>query len=229
MPSSILQQQRRTLTPGFLSSWSSGLPYPLPWRQIPLNIYLRTRAIFAVATNSGLWETRRFLQEKGVKSPLSFLGVHRPDVPWIAMSVPEASVPLMHRPPNVTECGAIVLDMGDAEDQDPKLAAWLKRRPTVLVNFGTLFLQKPPALLAMIEALDKVLAMTEVQVLWKVGKEGMAFREERWKQILDKWSSSDRLRVVDWVRAEPSSMLKTGDVVLSVHHGGASSYYDAVL
>lgn len=181
-----------------------------------------------MATSPDIWPKYKYLVSKGVKNPFSFMSLYRKGVPWIAMSVPEASLPAV-APPGLTECGAIVLDAGRAEDQDAELAAWAKGGPTVLVNFGTIFVHDPASLLAMAEALDVVLGKTNVRVLWKVGKGGVKFQDKRFREIVDKWAAADRLRVVDWVRVEPVSLLMTGDVVLSVHHGGASSYYDAVM
>jgi hydrogenase maturation factor len=36
-----------------------------------------------------------------------------------------------------------------------------------------------------------------------------------------------RLRVVDWLTVDPLALLKEGNVVCSVHHGGANSFYES--
>lgn len=71
-----------------------------------------------------------------------------------------------------------------------------------------------------------------LQVLWKLKKFG------DWEvkpggsevyNILKDEIDADRIRVVKWVTAEPMSVLRSGHIVCSVHHGGANSYYEAVM
>jgi hypothetical protein len=49
------------------------------------------------------------------------------------------------------------------------------------------------------------------------------------KEVLGREMDEDRVRVVGWLEAEPAAVLTTGRVVCSVHHGGANSYYEAVV
>lgn len=41
--------------------------------------------------------------------------------------------------------------------------------------------------------------------------------------------SSERLKISSWLTADPTAILKSGNVVAFVHHGGANCYHEAVL
>jgi hypothetical protein len=77
------------------------------------------------------------LSEKGLKEPMNFFGIHRPDTPWITQTTEGATIPLDYLPPNVTCAGPIVLSGATAAQQDPELTAWLKKARTVLINLGS--------------------------------------------------------------------------------------------
>lgn len=64
--------------------------------------------------------------------------MHRDDVPWITMTTDGAAIPVDVVPANVTCAGPIVLDAAPAEEQDPEMARWLKKAPTVMINLGSL-------------------------------------------------------------------------------------------
>ncbi|KAL2177464.1 glycosyltransferase family 1 protein [Thermothelomyces heterothallicus CBS 202.75] len=46
--------------------------------------------------------------------------------------------------------------------------------------------------------------------------------------ILRREIEADRVRIVDWVKPQPSAVLQAGTVVCSVNHGGANSFHDAL-
>jgi 2-acylglycerol O-acyltransferase 1 len=39
---------------------------------------------------------------------------------------------------------------------------------------------------------------------------------------------ADTARIRPWFEVEPMAMLQTGQIVCSVHHGGANSWYEAI-
>lgn len=150
-----------------------------------------------------------------------------PDVPWLTMSFNEATLPLEFIPQNFHTCGPIVVDTAPVEAQDAELAAWLKQAPTVLVNLGSGATYTKQMALSMLDALIPLMNLTEVQILWKFRNNG-----EYSDDFLDKaktYTSNGRLRVARWLKADTTSLLNTGDVVIYVNHGGASSYHEAVL
>lgn len=115
---------------------SSGFAFPVPLRDILENIYLNIRLIYAAMLTSQLSAKRAALKAKGVKSPITVLGLHRADVPWISMQTEGASIPVDVVPENVTCAGPILVGTAPANQQDPEIAEWLKQAPTILVNLG---------------------------------------------------------------------------------------------
>lgn len=104
----------------------------------------------------------------------------------------------------------------------------MQQQPTVLVNLGSEFSYTVERGTAMAETLAQVLTeVPELQILWKCRKEGNfddSFLEPARAHI-----DSGRLRVVAWLDVDPTALLKSGHIVLSVHHGGASCYHESVL
>lgn len=207
----------------------SGHPFPVPWSLIPQNIYLQLRFILGVLITPAINAKRAYLIERGVKDPINFIDAHREDVPWLSAAFPEAGLPLPYLPDNVTQCGPIVLDVAPAEEQDAELAAWLKRAPTMLVNLGSTVRYDEPRAIAMAQALVIVFESTDTQVLWKFRRDHDTDYNDDWKKPLEKYIASGRLRLEAWLKVDPVSLLNTGDIVVSVHHGGANSYYETVL
>lgn len=77
------------------------------------------------------------LGQFGLQEPLNLFGMHRPEVPWITQNTEGAMVPVDYVPPNVSCVGPILLSGASAAEQDPVIAAWMKRSPTVLINLGS--------------------------------------------------------------------------------------------
>ncbi|KAI0410029.1 hypothetical protein F4802DRAFT_543079 [Xylaria palmicola] len=199
-------------------------PFPVPWRKIPENVYFTARFIYEVMTRPDFKATKQYLRAHGIEDSVA---TPRPyDRPWISQDVPGASLPLDFVPPNVTTTGPIIFDAEPAVQQDPELVNWLSRSPTVLVNLGSLFTYSEHHASTMALAIEQVLAQTDVQVLWKIAKEDSVPANYTLpvKDIIDQ----GRLRVVDWLTVSPASILETGHIVASVHHGGANCYHEAI-
>lgn len=116
---------------------SSGFAFPLSWSQIPENIYINRRYIYAVIAGASLRRKQAALRKYGLKEPIDFMHMHRPDVPWITMHTDGASIPVDVVPDNVTSAGPILVHSAPAEEQDPELTAWMRKAPTVLINLGS--------------------------------------------------------------------------------------------
>ena len=130
---------------------------------------------------------------------------------------------------HVVSCGPIVLDVAPASTQDPKLARWLKRAPTMLINLGKSVKYDVHMAAAMIQAIDRTLvAKADVQVLWKFKKNG-DYDFEVLLLPVQSHIANGRLKIETWLKADPTSILQTGDVAVSVHHGGANCFYETVL
>jgi hypothetical protein len=78
----------------------------------------------------------------------------------------------------------------------------------------------------MAEALADFLSKTNVQVIWKVAKDG-DFNDD-YLASLKPYLQSDRIRVSKWLAVDPVALLETGDIIASVHHGGSNCYHEAV-
>ncbi|CAG7561845.1 unnamed protein product [Fusarium equiseti] len=196
-------------------SMSSGLPFPVPWSKIPENIYLNMRFIYAVLRMPDVVSKRKALREKGLKDPINFFGIYRDDVPWITVTAEGASIPVDYIPSNVTITNPIVLSVAPAEEQDPKLVEWLKKKPTVLVNLGS-------TVAALANVLDKV----DIQFLWKFNKVG-EYSDDVFLPV-KQHIESGRLKLERWLTVDPTALLESGLIVASIHHGGANCYNEAV-
>jgi hypothetical protein len=189
---------------------------------------------------SGTKEKQASLKSKGLSDPLNFYKLHRPDVPWFTQTLPEASLPLYKVPQNVSCLGPMSLYLGDAEEQDPDMAKWLARGPTVLVNLGSGFTWMEQKATVMASALAEMLQqLPDFQVLWKlrkyaddalenVGSPGGEPYDDTFAKPLQPFVEQGRVKIVSWLSADPTALLKTGHIVASVHHGGAGCYHEAI-
>jgi len=122
----------------------------------------------------------------------------------------------------------MVLSMASAAEQDPELAQWLSTRPTVIINMGSIFTWDKAYITEMALALEKVLRETNVQVLWKLQTRADSSDADVAAALapVAKEIEEDRVRISAWIKADPTALMETGHVVLAVHHGGASSFYE---
>jgi hypothetical protein len=169
---------------------------------------------------------------------------------------PEIEFPMVV-PQHVTPCGPVMRPAPSVAEVDPELDAWLRRGPTVFISLGTHRFMDEDEAVEMAEVVRRVLDADDerksedvggvrgrLQVLWKLKKVetdqnygslkqyvGKDFGTEpggRIHGVLGEALDSDRVRVVDWVKPQPSAVLQTGQVVCSIHHGGANSFNDAL-
>ncbi|KXH42941.1 hypothetical protein CSIM01_01695 [Colletotrichum simmondsii] len=181
---------------------------------------------WAMLFNPELVEKRKFLASHGLEDPISFFTIHQPgNGVFISQDTAAASIPLNSVPANVTTTGPIVISVASAAEQDLDLTLWLRRAPTVLVNLGSLFEYDADRAISMAGALEVVLRRTNVQVLWKMNT---YLDDKDWKPLVKEFLANDRLRVSKWLTVDPAALLETGDIIASVHHGGANCYHEAI-
>jgi hypothetical protein len=204
----------------------SGLPYPVPWSKIPENILLNLRFISTMLYMPDVKEKQEFLRSKGIKDPINFLRLHRPDVPWLSQTMPEAAWPVDVVPQNVTCTGPMTLEVSTVAEQDKGLATWLEGSRTVLINLGSGYKWLEPHTIAMAQAVASILQDTHVQILWKFRKE--TEYDNTFMDSLAPFVKSGRLRIERWLAADPPSLLESGHIVASVHHGGSGCYHEAI-
>jgi hypothetical protein len=203
----------------------SGFPYPVPWSLIPANVYINFRIIRGLLYIPNVVEKRKFLKKKGIKNPIDFMGLYRPDVPWLTQTLPGAHLPLVTIPRNVTLTGPINLAGLEKESFAAReLLDWTKK-PTVLISLGSGFKYVERQARVMLEAVQNALEETEVQILWKMDKLE-PFDDQFLKDAIA--DSAGRLRIEKWLEVEPPTLLQDGNILAFVHHGGAGCYHDSI-
>lgn len=175
-------------------------------------------------------EKRQFLLDRGVENPLDFLNQFQEDVPYICPMSNDVDIALPFEvlTPEVHAVGPIVISTTPAALQDPELAAWVSRAPTVMFNLGTIQRYTEESARAVAEAIDDVVNKTDVQVIWKMKKNPRRDFDDAFLEPLQGHIASGRVRVTNWIAVDPSALLETGDIALSVHHGGANLYFEAI-
>ncbi|KAK8059087.1 hypothetical protein PG996_009017 [Apiospora saccharicola] len=204
--------------------------FPVPWRHVPENALSAFRLVWSVLNMPAIKAKQKFLQEHGgIKEPINFYKLHRPNVPWVTQTTEGASIPVDVVPPNVTCAGPIVLSAAPAAEQDPELAAWLAegQGKTLLINLGSSISEySPQQASTMATAIRATLNKhTDAQVLWK-----MMNARNRTAELepLSGLITSGRVRISGWIDVDPVSLLETGDILASVHHGGSNCYHEAI-
>ncbi|KXH57228.1 hypothetical protein CNYM01_12579 [Colletotrichum nymphaeae SA-01] len=164
---------------------------------------------WAMLFNPELVEKRKFLASHNLEDPISFFTIHQPgNGVLISQDTAAASIPLSSVPANVTTTGPIVISVASAAEQDNDLTLWLRRAPAVLVNLGSLFEYDADT------------------VLWKMNT---CLDDKHWRPLVEDFIATDRLRVSKWLTVDPAALLETGDIIASVHHGGANCYHEAIV
>ena len=205
-----------------LNRVSSGFPFPLPWYYVLANIYLIFQAVVSLIVSSRVRMLASTRKEHGITATTR--GYVEKTL-YITPALPEIDFPLI-MPKNITACGPILLPEIPVSESDPELTAWLQKRPTVLVNLGSLAASDASSTRELAIGLRIVLEQcADLQVLWKLTSD--RYSDECLGQILSRELNEGRVRIVNWLVADPLAILQSGHVVCSVHHGGANSYYEA--
>lgn len=148
------------------------------------------------------------------------------NIQYVYPAAPEIDFPLKC-PSNVTLCGPILLPVQPVTQADSNLHTWLERSPTVLIHFGSHFVADLHFAHEMAGAIRILLdRCPDMQVLWKLIKHGEY--DDSFSEILTQELGTDRIRIRGWLEAEPLAILQTGHISCVVHHGGATSYYEAI-
>ncbi|KAK8050853.1 hypothetical protein PG993_002238 [Apiospora rasikravindrae] len=123
------------------------------------------------------------------------------------------NIPVDIVPPNVTCTGPMVISVAPAAKQDAELTAWLARGgkgKTIFINLGS-----------SISEYNSEQASTMAAAI-------RATLEKHTDVQLSDLIASGRVRISGWLNVDPVSLLETGDIVASVHHGGSNCYHEAV-
>ena len=209
-------------------SVGTGYPFPLPCYLVPLNAI---RFIWSVLWLLVLSPHVRRLSRARVAAG------HRRTLPLFdgprtilcpgtrALDLPGNDIA------RIIPFGPLILDYPPVADIDPDLARWLARGgkgKTILTVLGSHFRFDEREVRQMMEALEVVLeTRKDLQVLWKlvpdVAHDGAKADLAAMAKRLD-----GRMRVTEWLKVDPPALLQSGYVGVSVHHGGANSYFEAL-
>ncbi|KAI8194423.1 hypothetical protein KHU50_011667 [Colletotrichum sp. SAR 10_65] len=239
--------------PGLPSLWkypifNSAISYPVPLHQIPLNIFYNIVAMIAIFTSRRRGRCINHMNKQlgqGLQLiTVNELGLLAPPPPGIRVMVansPDIDFPFDVIPDFMVPCGPITRPAAPISTEDPELALWLGRGPTVYMNLGThrsFDVDKAREVAYAFRSLfdaAKTSHLNNLQLIWKmprVASEGdTSGFEGPWKEIKDILESEieqDRVRIVDWITAEPKSLLQSGHVICSVNHGGSNSFHEAI-
>lgn len=231
MRTSYARRRKQGQANSFLHySYGSGHPFPVPWRLIPANIYQILRTLHAIRLTPGLKELKDRLKAHGIRDPLNYYGLYGEDTPWITQYAHGASTPVNYVPRNVTVTGPIVISSTPAEEQDAELVAWLTGASTVLINLGSTTLYDKPRATAMVGAIAQILeARPDLHVLWKYMMDDATDATiEDYLGPVQRFIDNDRLRISRWLTVDPASLLESGLISASVHHGGANCYWETI-
>ncbi|KAE8154048.1 diacylglycerol acyltransferase-domain-containing protein [Aspergillus avenaceus] len=210
----------------------TGFPYPLPPHLMPLNALAGIKTAKMYHGSGRRREIREWRIRHKIHGRFPFADAWRPDRFHLSPALKELDWP-MDVPENILPCGPILLPTASVEQQDPELASWLQNAPTVLVNLGTLYAPDPNVAKCIATGLKSFLDSWKggkVQVLWKLPKHPHDEDNVYAKSIepLQKEMDEGSVRISPWFSVEPMAMLQTGQIVCSVHHGGANSWYEAI-
>ncbi|KAK3329843.1 glycosyltransferase family 1 protein [Apodospora peruviana] len=220
---------------------ASGLPFPLPWYYVLLNIYYVLLAIAICRWDRKSREVKRYIKDYTAGEMVSLEDLNRrppPGVKYLVANLPEIEFALKTIPPHIIPCGPITRPVTrPVTESDPHLARWLDRGPTVYINLGTHAKTTEATAIEMAKSLAFLLRLARqrggekkevdgsLQVLWKLTRKGDYGNDSIGMVLRD---VQDAVRIVEWVAPEPSAVLAHRNVICAVHHGGANSFLEAV-
>ncbi|KAF7979344.1 hypothetical protein HWV62_42771 [Athelia sp. TMB] len=199
-----------TCAPFPTPSGGSGIPFPVPWTQIPTNIWLTLRWAYT------------FLTDARAKKASGFR--FRPDVPYLCQGLRELEYPLAV-PPNMTLTGPLLAPPPPL-DAAGELGAWLGRGETVLFMMGTHYAFTEELARTALAGILAGVRGRAVQVLWKLPA------HERFAGVIAETlrkfdCAPDAVRAASWLDAEITSILSHPNLTCFIHHGGANSYFES--
>ena len=222
----------------------SGIPFPIPWHRVPLNIFYYFYTLYTLSRDKSLRSSLQHVTKtlgRPARTLRDIVNAKGPDAPnTFVNTLPELDFPWLPCPPQVIASGPIVSRVQPISETDPELADWLSRGPTIFVNLGTHTKLTEAKAMEFATALNMSLSTMDdrhpggrpLQVLWKLKKAGDYDTSEPGSKIygiLKDKIESDRIRITSWLVPEPLAILQTGNIVCSIHHGGANSYNEAIL
>jgi UDP:flavonoid glycosyltransferase YjiC (YdhE family) len=129
-------------------------------------------------------------------------------------------------PDNISLCGPVVLPNLPVAEYDADLARWLYEGPIILIVLGSHTALTEDAQRQFQQCLSVVLdRRKDLRVLWKIQNPSGVHIHFDGADIADR----SRVRIVDWLKPMPISILQSGQVAVFVHHGGSNSYHEGLV
>lgn len=184
-------------------------------------------SIIIYSTTFGhLRELTTYRQAHGIDNPINLHTSLTQESTLLVASVPEIEYPMII-PSNIIPCGPIVSGPTSQPDLDPGFLAWIESAPTVVINLGSHLRYDKGRAVEIARMIDHLLSQVDVQVLWKFNKEIGANYSDDFLSVLSRHSPT-RLRILNWIPGDLGSLLNSVNIVCLVHHGGASSFHEAI-
>ncbi|TFK37243.1 hypothetical protein BDQ12DRAFT_653145 [Crucibulum laeve] len=229
-----------TLQPRFLANYSimaSGYQYPLQWSQVVPNIILTLSLTYNLLTCPRMKLINDTRKAFGLDGMLPLFGGFQKDVEYLAPMIPELDFPLTVIPQNITLCGPFILPVTHTvAHNDAELAQWLKdsNGRTILVNLGTHAIVNTTNTRELAKAFSAVIQHERIhgrslQILWKLQLVPGSEVDEILKEELGSEIKIGIVRVVDWLAVDPIAILQQGNIICSIHHGGANSFFEGIM
>ena len=203
------------------------MEFPLSWKNLFVNILTAIVFIWKMVMSREVAAFNKYRNAHGLPGRFNRLALITRAAHVICPAVRETELP-MHIPGYLGLYGPIVLDTAPVEVSDPELNRWLDGKKTVLMCMGTHFHYTESQVKAVIRGfLAAVGRDSDTQLLWKLSdkKKFEKLIGEALKDPKDK----ERFKIVDWLDADPASILKHPNLIAWIHHGGANSYYEGAL
>lgn len=209
-----------------LTSECSGFGFPLPWYLIPFNIILMIRLIIIVVTSPNIKAINAGRQKAKIPGQYPFFVTYSEDIHYLLPTGREFDLKLPFIPDNITTCGPLIIPSYPLSQSDPELLQWLEKKPTVLINLGSHVNGSVEFNRNIATGVRILLSRNpNIQVLWKL-KPTRLGPEHAIPEILA--PVADRVKLVKWLNAEPHSILRSGHIIASAHHGGANTWYESI-
>ena len=206
----------------------TGISFPVPWSDLLKNTKAAFRFLWIIVTSPKISKLNKYRNAHGLPGRLPVMDtIHTRADHVICAGVREIDFPLVV-PDFLGLYGPIVLDTTPIETADSELNRWLGRGETVVMCMGTHVYYTESRVKAVINGfLGGINHDSNTQFLWKLSEKSKfeSLIEETLKDPRDK----DRFKIVDWLEADPASIMKHPNVIAYIHHGGANSYFEAAL
>ncbi|KAJ7600412.1 hypothetical protein C8J56DRAFT_910200 [Mycena floridula] len=202
---------------------ASDLCYPLSWKDTFKSIYVTLRRISLLFSTTEAKEMSMMRKKHNLSEYPDIVSGYTKEVDYLNPSLDCTDFPFIC-PANVYRCGPLVLDTIPIVEADPELAQWLSKAPTIFICLGSHHQYTETDVRGILGGLLTDLP-AQTQVLWKLRGSFESLIEEMFLKHGTK--PGDRFRILDWIGPDPASVLQHPNVLCSVHHGGANSFFEA--